>query len=712
MVLTAGSGQEVSPSFFPLLGASAAVGRTFTEDEGEIGNNKVVVLSHGLWRELYGGDPSVVGNTMRIDAEPFVIVGVMPQDFVFINPDVRLWAAAAFTPQQRQQYHSNSWQMIARLQPDATIERAQEQIDALNAANMDKMPSLKPLLIDAGFHTPLYFLQEDLTFDISGTLYLLWGDVGFVLLIGAVNVANLVLVRSTARTRELATRFALGARRGRVARQLLTEIIVLTLVGGAAGLGVGWLGLQALTSLGIDQLPRSGEIGLDMTAVAFTMGLALLIGCVVALIPAATLLRLDLSSVFREEGRSGTAGRGVRTLRKGMVVAQVAFALMLLVGAGLLMASFREVLNVDPGFEPRGVLTGSLTLTAATYPEDGDLVTFTRTLIERVSALPGVDAVAATTQIPFGNSSNDSVIFAEGYVPEPGEAVVSPLQNVVTPGYFEAMGIEVLRGRSFDSRDTADGQPVIVVDEQLADRFWPDGSALGSRMWMPTSVEDVTNSDNATFLEVVGVVARIRTRGLDAGPSNTGAYYFAYEQSARRSLDVVFTTSGEPRALIASVRQAIAEIDRDLPLFDVRTMQERIDASLVNRRTPMLLTAGFSVVALLLAAVGIYGVLAYLVQLRTREIGIRVALGSAAPAIFKTVLGEGALIVAAGLLLGAGGIVLLGRFIETQLYGVSTMDPAVLGLVATLLAVVAMVACLVPARRATRIDPVAALAQD
>ncbi len=704
--------RQVTPSFFPLLRAGAKLGRTFAEEEAEPGHEKVVVLSHGLWQQLSGGDESMVGSDLRIDGEPYTVIGVMAEDFAFLDPEVRLWTPLAFDQEQRQAYHSNSWQMIARLQPGVALARAQEQIDALNARNLDKVPEIKPLLIDAGFHTPLYFLAEDLVRDVRGSLFFLWGGVAFVLLIGGVNVANLVLTRSTARSKEMATRFALGARRARVAQQLVTESVLLTVIGGGFGILLAVLGLRALDALGIGELPRAGEIRLDGTAIAFTFALALAVGALVALVPVVSVLRLRLTSVFRQDDRGGTAGRALSLLRKAMVAAQVALALVLLAGAGLLVASFRQLLAVDPGFDPEGVLTGTVSLAESRYLEDTDIWRFAAVALERIRALPGVEAAGTTNQIPFGQGHSDSVIFAEGYQMQPGESAISPFQNVVTPGYFEAMGIRLLAGRFFEPRDTAESPRVMVIDQTLAERFWPDGDAVGRRMWRPTSAEDLTNPENAEYIDVAGIVETIRMRGLGES-GGAGAYYFPRAQEEGwRGHDLAIRVAGDPRALIRPVRSAITALDPELPLFDVQTMDERIDGSLSDRRTPMLLAAGFGVVALLLAAVGIYGILAYLVQLRRREIGIRMAMGSDAAGIFRLVLGDGMLILAAGLIAGLAGAALLRRLIESQLYGVSPLDPGVLAAVAALLAAAALLACLVPARRATRVDPVTALRQE
>ncbi len=395
-----------------------------------------------------------------------------------------------------------------------------------------------------------------------------------------------------------------------------------------------------------------------------------------------------------------------------MVVTQVAFALMLLVAAGLLMASFRQLLNVNTGFDPQGVLTGSVSLTPTGYPEYSDLRAFAAEALPAIASLPGVESVGFTSQIPFGNGGSDSVIFAEGYVMEPGESAISPQRTVVTPDYFATLDIRVTQGRAFDSRDTVDGLQTIIIDERLASRFWGPGEALGKRMWRPESVEDIMNSENAQFFEVVGIVEPVQMGRLELGFSEAGAYYFPYEQSPVSGLDLAIRTSGDPRSHSDTVRRTIATIDPDLPLFDIRTLQERVDASMTTRRTPIMLAAGFSGVALLLAAVGIYGILAYLVQLRTKEFGIRSALGGNARSIFSLVLREGTAIVALGLTLGLGGAMALRRAIESQLFGVSPMEPAVVATVSGVLATVALIACLIPARRATRIDPVAALAEE
>ncbi|MGE5246554.1 MAG: ABC transporter permease [Betaproteobacteria bacterium] len=705
---------NVTPSFFRLLKVPVALGRTFAEDEGQIGHEQKVVLSYGFWQTSYGGDPSVVGRTVRLDGQPYTVVGVMPQGFTFLNPNIMLWRALAFTDQQKSDAsrHSNNWQEIARLKPGSTIAQAQAEIDALNARNLDRFPQYKQLLINAGFHTIVADLQGDLVRDVKPTLYLMWGGALFVLLIGCVNVANLVLVRSRARLKELATRLALGAGRARIARQLVTENVLLTLVSAVAGLLVGFAALRLLASLSLQDLPRGSEIALDGTVVAYTLGIAAVIGLVLGLIPVAAVLPANLTTVLREEGRSGTSGRGARSLRRALVVAQVAFAFVLLVGAGLLFASFRRVLAVDPGFNPDNVLTASISLPRSRYGEDPAVRTFTSDLLRRVRALPGVTAAGATTMIPFGGNHSDSVVLAEGYQMAPGESVISPVVVRITPGYFEAMGTRLVSGRFFDDRDGAGAPRVVIVDQRLARHFWPDQDPIGRRMYFPTDINNLTAiTPKTVFFTVVGIVRDVKVETLTETSSAVGAYYFPMAQDPPRYMTLALKTSGDPSELTGAVRGVVTSLDRELPVFDTQSMADRTDKSLVSRRSPMLLSLAFGVVALFLSAIGLYGVLAYLVTQRTKEIGIRIALGSSAGAIFELVLWEGLLLVGSGLVLGAAGALALRKSLESQLFGISATDPTVLVGVTAMLAAVALAACALPARRATRIDPIVALTE-
>jgi predicted permease len=724
---------RVTPSFFRLLRVSPAMGRVFSDQDGEVGNERKVVLSYSLWQSQFAGDAGAVGKELRIDGVAMTVIGVMPKDFFFLNPNVLLWRPLAFTPQQKsdEQRHSNNFQNIARLKPGATIARAQQEVDAINARNLERFPQLKPLLINAGFHTVVERLRDHVVRRVKSTLYLMWGGALFVLLIGCVNVANLVLVRSRARQKELATRIALGAGRGRVAGQLVSESIILTMASALMGLAVGYIALRLFGTLNVPDLPRGSEVRLDPVVIMTTVAVAAAIGIVLGVLPAASVLPANLTAVLREEGRSGTTGRGARTLRRALVVAQVAFAFVLLIGAGLLFASFRQVLSVQPGFNPDGVLTASVQLPRARYPDSRALVGFTHRALDRLRALPGASKVGATDTIPFGGNSSDSVIFAEGYRMKPGESVISPSQVDVTPGYFEAIGAKLVRGRFFDDRDgplepqpgsgpatSIGGRPnaprSIIVDQTLANRFWPNQDPIGRRMYKP---DDVTHGDltavneHTVFYTVVGVVGDVKLHDLTEGKTSVGAYYFPMDQDVSPSMTFAIRAGVDPISLTSAARSALNEIDRELPVFDVQTLDERLDKSLMTRRSPMRLSLAFGVVALFLAAIGIYGVLSYLVTQRKKEIGIRIALGSSTGRVFELVLREGLLLVVAGFVIGGAGAMALRKSLESELFGVSATDPRVLAAVSATLAVVALLACVLPARRATRIDPIVALTE-
>jgi predicted permease len=702
------------PSLLRMLRVDPVLGRVFSEDEGEPGRNRQVVLTFGAWQDLFAGGQDVVGTDLRINGEQHAIVGVLPEGFYFLDPEVRLWLPLAFSVEERSDdsRHSNNWSMVGRLKPGATVVQAQQQLDALNARNMERFPQFREILSNAGFHTVATSLEDDLVRSARGTLYLLWGAVLFVLLIGAVNITNLVLVRSSGRMKELATRHALGAALPRLTRQLMTEIVLLTLVGGTAGLVIGYWGLRLLTSVGLDELPRASEIRMDGVVALFTISLALLVGLLVGLVPVLHLRHANLSQAFREESRSGTAGRGARALRRGLVASQVAFAFMLLAGAGLLLASFQRVLAIPPGFDPENVLTGRISLPESRYTDENARLAFSTRLVERVRALPGVRHAALTSNLPFGGSYSDSVIVAEGYRMAPGESLISPFQIVVSSGYFESMGIALRSGRTFSESDSAESPKVIIVDERLARRFWPGTDPVGRRMYQGNTAEDFVHpGPNVRWYTVVGVVSEIKMSGLIETEERVGAYYFPLAQQPRANMTLAVRTAGDPTAITSSIRRELAAIDPELPLFGVMTMVDRVDASLVDRRTPMVLTVVFAAVALFLAAIGIYGVLAYQVSQRRREIGIRMALGSDSSGIFRLVIGEGVLLLGAGFIIGLAGAFAIRRGLQSQLYEIGPTDPLVLTLVACLLGVVALAASTIPARRASRIDPLVALSE-
>lgn len=707
---------RVTSTFFPLLRVSPALGRNFSWEEMEEGNHRKVILSNHFWQERFGGDPGVLGQDLRLDGEPFTVVGVLPEGFKVAgeNEPRDFFLPIPFRPGERtlEGWHSNNYQQIGRLAAGASLEQAQAQLDAMNDRFIDEwpVPDSRQILTDAGFHSVIRYAKDDMLQDIRASLFMLWAGVAFVLLIGCVNIANLMLARSNVRMRELATRLAMGAHRARLGKQLLTEAVLLGVLGGVLGLILGYGGIRLLSIFGVQEMPRGADIAMDPTVVLFTLLLGLGAGVLFGAIPLAGVLKSDLNSVFRSESRSGTASRATMWLRNGLVTGQVAIAFILLIGAGLMLQSFREVLNLDPGFDTEEVMAGVVPLPDARYPDDPARVEFYDRLLRDVRALPGVSSASLTSSIPFSGSYSASVIMPEGYIPRPGESLLSPFNTRVGVDYFETMGIPLLEGRAFQDTDHADAQQVIILDEWLANRYFPDGDAVGKRMVFGT-VPGMEEDMEPFLYTIVGVVASHR-QGRLVETEFVGAYYFPIAQDAAPNSYLVMRTAGDPLTLVEPAREIVTRLDPEVPFYGARTMQERVDDSLMERRSPMLLLAIFAGVALFLAGLGIYGALAYSVTQRTREMGIRLAIGSDAGQVFKIILGQGIRVVGIGLVLGALGAIFLGRLIRSLLYGIQPSDPGVMATVAVVLAVTGLVACLLPARRATRIDPVAALTSE
>lgn len=701
---------RVTPSLFPMLRVRPLLGRLFRDEEIEPGAEEIVILSHGFWQERYGGDPTAVGGDLRVNGRPYTIVGVLPADFQFLGErESRFYVPIPFTPEDRtaERLHSNNFEMIARLRPGATIEQARSQIAALDDALTDQFPfpNARQILEDAGYHAQVHDLRADLLRDVRPTFIMLWGGVAFVLLIGCLNIANLMLARSHARVRELATRLAVGADRVRLGRQLLTEAVLMGVLGGILGLAMGWGGLELIQGMGVEDLPRGMMVAIDGRVVFFTLLVAIGASFFFGAIPLVHVFRSDLNSVFRGESRTGTATRRAALLRGALVTGQVALAFVLLIGAGLMAASLRSALRVDPGFKPESVLTGYVSLPESRYPDGDSRRRFIDELLSRVRALPGVIAASVSNQIPFDDNNSSSVIVPEGYVPVPGESLLSPRYHRAGPGYFEALGIPLVAGRYFEESDDETGQRVIIIDEWLARRYFPEESPLGKRMVNGVPGMDVEEDD---YYTIVGVVGQIKHNDLTES-EHVGAYYFTYKQQPIGFLSIVVRSAAEPLTLTGPIREAVAGIDPDLPFYLPQTMADRVAESLTGRRTPMLLLLIFAAVALFLAAIGIYGVLAYSVTQRTRELGIRIALGGSPAEVFRLVVFQGLRVLGLGLLVGFGGSLLLARLIRALLFGVGPTDPLVTLTVAATLLVVGALASLFPARRATRVDPVIAL---
>ncbi|MEZ5352989.1 MAG: ABC transporter permease [Bryobacteraceae bacterium] len=698
---------EVTPSVFAVIGTGPALGRAFLAADAEPGNQQKVILSHSFWQQAFGADPAVAGRQLRLSGRPFTVVGVMSRAFTFIDPDVRLWVPLALTAEDRERFHSNNVINIGLLRPGATLEQAQAQVSAINAALLDRSPELREALVNAGFHSKVEPLSRMLIRDVEGSLYLLWYGALLVLLIGGLNIANLTLARWGNRVREVAARLALGATRAQLARQFLLETGSLAVAGGVAGVGLGAGLLFVLERFGLDRFPRAAEVRVDLTVTAVALALAIGVTLVLGLLPLTESLKMSISGVLYSQSRGATAGAGSRRLRQALVAGQIGLAFALLAATGLLLASFRNLMQVDPGFSSKGVFTASTSAATTAYPGDSDLRAMMQRALASLRNLPGVTAAGATSTIPFSSNTNDSVILAEGYVMRPGESVISPYQIIVTPGYFEAMKIPLLRGRYITPRDNETAPKAVVIDEFLANKFWPGLDPIGRRMYRPTSPKEMTPSANTEWLNVVGVVSSVRTR--DLGGFGMGAYYFPYAQDPRQS--VTFAVRGpDAAALAAPVRAAMAQVDPALPLFDMQPMERRAELSLASRRTALIVAMAFGSLALFLAGIGVYGVLAYQVARRRREIGIRMALGSTQRGVAILVLREGLLLVAAGLAIGLAGAALMRKVVETEIYGVRSFDPLVIGSAAALLAIIAVVASLGPARRAAGVDPARVLA--
>ena len=696
------TGIYATPSFFRLHRVSPALGRPFTEEEAGQGKDRVVVLSQALWKQRFGGNPAAVGQDLRLNGVPYRIIGVMPEGFEFLSTEARLWVPFAFTPRQMSDdaRHSNNWSMVARLRPGVTLAYAQQKIDAINQRNLERFPQYRQLLEDARFHTPVSFLRDEMVEDVRPILYLLQGAVAFVLLIGCVNVANLMLVRSSIRMKELAIRFSLGAGRWRLGRQLLTESLLLALLGGLLGMAVGYGGVRLLDVLGADQLPLGKSIRMDGFVLGFTLLVAVATGLLFGLVPIFHVFRRNLQTVFRQTERTGTAERGALLTRGALVVCQVSLAFVLLIGSTLLALSFRRVLATDPGFRSDNVLAARLSLPRSRYADDARARQFLDRLLERVRSLPGVKAAGLTTNLPFSGNRNSSLISIDGYTLGPGEAPPVPAANGIDTDYLQVMKIPLLRGRAFQESDTADSQRVVIIDQFLARKYWPGRDAVGGQLRPATGA--------ATFgppCTIVGVVGMVKTADL-ADQNPLGQVYYPYRQFNPRSMHLVLKTESD---VTNSLRAELLKLDAELPLFDVKAMPARVAGSLTNRRAAMILCLAFAGLALLLSAIGIYGVLAYAVTQRTREFGIRLAMGAQATDVLKMVFWQGLRLTLAGLVIGIAGSWFLSRFLTSLLYEVKPSDPVVFVAVSAVLAAVALLASLLPSLRATRIDPSTAL---
>ena len=695
-------GAVVSAELFPMLDAKPALGRVFSAEEDQPGAAPVVVLSDELWRRRFNSDPEIVGRELKLGGRTATVLGVMPAGFKFpVQADrVDYWSPLSSDPGIAPMLMARGMRflpVVASLKPNVTLRQAEAEMNTIASRLGAQYPET-----NTGGTVHLESLHEDLVGDIRPALLVLLGAVGFVLLIACANVANLSLARSAARSREIAIRTALGASRVRVVRQLLTESLLLSLCGGAVGLMLALWGVDLLVAASPPDIPRLAEIGIDARVLVFTLGVSILTGIVFGIAPALQISKHDLNESLKEGGRGATEGLRRNRVRSLLVVSEVALSLMLLVGAGLLIKSFRRLLETDPGYDTEHVLAADIALSRARYPEPERQAAFFQQAIQRVASLPGVEAAGVTSLLPLGGADTKISFNIEGRPSFPkGEAPAARYQ-IASPDYFRVMNIPLRKGRSFTEQDAKDSPPVVVVSEAFARRFFADEDPIGKRVLIDTAGE------NPLPREIIGVVGDVRHGGLDA--KTEMGFYVPHLQSPARNLELVVRSSSiEPSLLAGGVRGVIKEIDKDQLIWEMRTMSGLAARSVAPRRFNVWLLGIFALVALALATVGIYGVIAYSVAQRTHEIGLRMALGARPADVLRLVVGQGMRLVLIGVGLGLLGAFALTRVMTSQLYGVSATDPLTFAVVALTLATVALLSCLVPARRATKVDPMVAL---
>jgi len=691
-------GLRVTPSLFQVLHADALVGRTFVAEEGVFGRDQVVLLSHGFWQSRFGGDPQVLGRAIQLDARPYTVVGVMPAGFQF-TPGGRaeIWTALAFDPNDAhgRSRRARALQVVGRLAAGTSPDAAATQLETVAGAIAQEYPDT-----NAGWSADLVPAQEQLVAAVRPALLVLFGAVGFLLLIVCANVANLMLARLSARRRELAVRTALGAGRARIVREILVESLLLAFTGGALGLVVAWGGVQLVRALPPGILPRVSEIDLDAGVVAFTLLVSIAVALAFGLFPALVATRSPLRDSLQESAGS-TGSPAARRALSALVVIEVALAMVLLVGAGLLTRSFTNLMRVDPGFTPTNLIAAQIYLPPARYAEPHERLSFFERAIERLGALPGVTSVAAVSSLPMHPVGIDFALpfTIEGQAPPPTSEEPRADIRIATPAYFQTMGMRLLEGRPIDARDRPEGAGVTVINETLARRFFPDRSPLGTFIVNPHGRN-----------EVVGIVADTHHYGLDSEPRPE--VFLALAQNPIGGMALVVRTAQEPEATIRLLVREVWAIDPDQPLNDVTLLESAVARSVFLPRLNMLLLAGFATSALLLAAVGVYGVISYSVHLQTKELGLRMALGAAGRDAMHLVMAKSLRLVGSGILLGFLGTILVTRALSGLLFGVGRFDPLVLGGVGALLAAAALVASYFPARRATAVDPLVALRTD
>ena len=687
-------GLFVTGNLFSVLGVDAALGRTLSAEETWAGNHRVVVLSHQLWQRRFGGDPSIVGQTISLNGMNRTVVGIMPESFYFPTREVELWTPMGWDQSQIAGLRRPHFlRAIGRLKSGVSSEQARADMNSIAGALEGEYPDTNTKM-----GVGLGPLHDWIVGDSRPALLVFLAAVGLVLLIACANVANLLLARAEARRKEMAIRAALGAGRGRIIRQLFTESLVLALLGGAVGVLVAVWAKELLLAIAPRGIPRLDEVKLDGATLVFTLGITLVAALVAGLLPAIQVSRHDLSDTLRE-GQKGSGGSRRARLRSVLVVSEVALSFMLVIGAGLLIRSFARLVQVDPGCDPANVLTLSIELRGSKYPEDRQRIEFFEQAEQRLGALPGVESVGAATRLPLQgyNWTGDATVDGR----EPDDYLREVRHKQVTSGYLRTMRIALLNGREYDDRDTATSPPVIVVNDVFARWAYPNQDPVGKRVkFSKPAIE-------SPWYSIIGVVRGEKQDGLDK--EVRPEVYEIHRQNAQSRMLIAVRTTGDPMKLAGAVREEIRSMDRDLPPFDIRPMTEVLNLSLATQRFTMLLLGIFAALALVLAAIGIYGVIAYSVTQRTHEIGIRRALGAGTSDVVKMIAREALVLAGSGIVVGIAASIAVTRLISGLVFGVSVTDPVTFASVAILLAGVAFLATFIPARRAIKVDPMVAL---
>lgn len=686
------SGLAVSASLFSLLGIRPSIGRGFLAEEEQSGKDQVALISYGLWQRRFGSSASVIGEQITLSGKSYEIIGVMPQGFQIPTGQPDLLVPLPFTARDAENRGAHMLRTIGRIKPEVSIDQAQTEINELMNRLGEEYPQS-----NAGWTAPLVPLQEQGVTEARPALLVLLGAVGFLLLIACANVANLLLARSVARSREFAVRVALGAGRWRLARQLFTESLLLTVCGGALGLAAAVWCIDFFTRLGPSDIPRLEQASLDWRVIFFTIAIMVVTAGLSSLAPVIRSFRVNLNESLKEGGRGSSKGlRGLRAI----LVFQIGLALVLLVGAGLLIRSYSRLTSVDPGVKTDNVLTMYISLPASKYGDDHRRAEFFQNIVARVSSLPGIESAAVTQNLPLARSSFFFVLSVEGVPdPPPGEPRLEAEFHPISPDYFRTLGIPLLKGRAFDERDSENANPVIIISDSMARRYFSDRDPIGRKIHILANDQPPR--------EIVGVVGEVRHFGLDKKTAEE--MYVPYQQFAPFTGVLVARTTASPLSMVGSIKEQVWAVDSDQPVFRIGTMEQIFSESVSSQRFNTLLIAVFAAVALLLASIGIYGVMSYSVNQTAHEIGIRLALGAQSQDIIRMVAGKGLVLALAGIGLGIVGAFAMTRLLSSMLFEVSATDTTTFVAVSALLVFVALGACYLPARRATKVDPMTAL---